>query len=394
MFIKNLNGFYGLIGPDIKTDKVHSLFDLFVGNGLVQGVFFDRGNITFVREHIQTKKWLHETKHGKLPTNKFAVLLLLVLQYCNLTPNLFGAANTALLPMKNATLALFERDSPYEIKIDFDTKQIRTMRHIDAGHHYSGHSKYNASSNLIETISYNVLKRTVDYYCISENFTIVNRTTVQMQHFPIVHDFLVLQNNILLCDSAIPICPHLRKSVATVLYLIDKHTFKKQQFTIPHNYYIFHYAYAKESGDVIEIFAPIYENLDFSTIHIHGKYRKLRICKGSPIVEVITNSEVEKYNLDFPVRYKDLVILRNICDMKINGFVFCRELTIVKTVFFENRFICGEPAIGDDKLISFAYDGCGKGYVLFVDLETYETFEIPLFENLTIGFHSIFIENV
>jgi len=392
-YIKNLNGFYGLIGPDIKTDKIHSLFDLFIGNGVVQGVFFDRGNVTFIRNHIQTKKWLHETKHGKLPTNKLAVLFLLCLQYCNLAPNLFGAANTALLPINNTMLALFERDSPYEIKIDFDAKRIRTLGHIDAGHHYSGHSKYNASSKLIETISYNVLKRTVDYYCIAENFTMINKTTVKTQHFPIVHDFLVLQNDILFCDSAIPICPRLQKPSVALVHLVNKHTFEKRQFTIPHNYYIFHYAYAKECEDVIEIFAPMYENLDFSTIHIHGKYRKLRIFKGSPTVEIITNPELEKYNLDFPVCYKDLVILRNICDMKINGFVFCRELAIVNTIFFEKRFICGEPAVGDGKLISLAYDEFGKGYLLFIDLETYEKFEIPLFENLTIGFHSIFMNN-
>ena len=51
--IKHINGFYGLIGPDIKTYTLQnytSLHDVFSGNGIIQGVFFDKGKISFLND--------------------------------------------------------------------------------------------------------------------------------------------------------------------------------------------------------------------------------------------------------------------------------------------------------------------------------------------------------
>ena len=42
---RQLNGFYGLIGPDIKINNVQTLYDLFTGDGKIQGVFFKPLNI-------------------------------------------------------------------------------------------------------------------------------------------------------------------------------------------------------------------------------------------------------------------------------------------------------------------------------------------------------------
>ena len=52
-------------------------------------------------------------------------------------------ANTAILNIKNKSYALFERDYPYLININFQEKTVNTLNkiHIADFQHFSGHSK-------------------------------------------------------------------------------------------------------------------------------------------------------------------------------------------------------------------------------------------------------------
>jgi hypothetical protein len=101
--VKNINGFYGMIGPDVDEDKIKSVYELFAGDGMIQGVFFDNGNITFVKKFIRTEKLLFEEKHGKIPNNLFITALFTIGSSLKLLPNIIGRANTALINInKNA----------------------------------------------------------------------------------------------------------------------------------------------------------------------------------------------------------------------------------------------------------------------------------------------------
>ena len=73
--INNINGFYGLIGPDINMDSVTNIFDLFTADGLIQGVFFDDGEITFTKHFIRTDKLNYEEQNGRIPNNRFLKLI-------------------------------------------------------------------------------------------------------------------------------------------------------------------------------------------------------------------------------------------------------------------------------------------------------------------------------
>ena len=139
-------------------------------------------------------------------------------------------------------------------------------------------------------------------------------------------------------------------------------------------------------------------------MELNGKYRKTTINKKSGKVFISKNRELEKMNLDFPVKWEDKIILRSIQNRLITGFVVCRGLDIIKKLPMpENRFVCGEPAIitpdgapsTASYLIGFAYDSIGHNYFFFYPLnsENMSYSEIPLSQdiNLTIGFHSIFI---
>ena len=97
--------------------------------------------------------------------------------------------------------------------------------------------------------------------------------------------------------------------------------------------------------------------------------------------------------MDFPIKYKNKIILRNIYNNTINGFVICENLYIKHIIFLKDKFICGEPAITeiDDipYLISFGYNS-ENSYLILIDIENYKIIEIPLNVHVNIGFHSIF----
>ena len=62
--INKINGFFGNIGPNVINNS--SLYSLFSGNGNIQSIFFDKGNIFFTKHIIRTEKILFEEKYKKL----------------------------------------------------------------------------------------------------------------------------------------------------------------------------------------------------------------------------------------------------------------------------------------------------------------------------------------
>ncbi|NDH68862.1 MAG: hypothetical protein EBY22_13345, partial [Gammaproteobacteria bacterium] len=110
--LHKIHGFYGLIGPDVDTAKTESLYDLFTGNGVIQGVFFEDGKITFVKHHIRTEKVEFEEAHGESPKHYLWTVFKMLLTNLGIIPNMMGSANTALMKTDKGIYALFERDHP------------------------------------------------------------------------------------------------------------------------------------------------------------------------------------------------------------------------------------------------------------------------------------------
>lgn len=88
--IRDVSGFYGLIGPDVNMFNVTSLFQMFMGDGTIQGLFFDQGNVTYVQHHIQTEKLKYEQRNGRIPKDPFIYALFLVFSKLRLLPNHLG----------------------------------------------------------------------------------------------------------------------------------------------------------------------------------------------------------------------------------------------------------------------------------------------------------------
>jgi hypothetical protein len=413
--IEKIKGFYGLIGPNFGMENnLDNLYDLFTGDGVIQGVFFDKGKITFIKHVIKTEKLKYEEKNGKLIDNFLIRIIVIFLNGINLFPNMLGTANTAIINIKNNNYALFERDCPYLININFQNEEVNTIKKIysDNFQYFSGHSKV-INDEKMETIEYKICNKMVNYYLLNNDFTVINKLPIKFKYLPIIHDFYTNNNCLILIESPLvykirnlfykKIPVFLNNKKETFIHIIDKKTKQKTTYIYEKGFYIFHYAFIKETKDSFEIYASIYDELDFSNINLKGNYRMIEINKKNKIVVVHKNKNLEKYNLDFPIVYKDKVISRNYENRRINGFVITKDLDIEKVLLYKNKYICGEHniiIIGKTYYLIFFNVEKIKGsdkklnLLTLVNLNNYSKIDINIETPLSIGFHSIFLNNL
>jgi len=428
------NGFYGLIGPNIDPQKVSTLYELFIADGIIQGVFFKNGEPTFKTFKINTDKRKFEKKFGKIPQNLATTFFLFLFNKWKILPNLAGTANTAIMRTPDCLFALFERDLPYKLKIDFLNQEINTLSrlHIPRMDTFSAHSKI--INGEIHTLDYDILFRRVYYYILDLDFKIKKKVTISTSYLPVIHDFVVLGDSIIFMDSPfyfnrrilfsaqMPVSFNEKSSTKIHIYNLTSDSVRTVE--LPKGTFIFHYADFQETENHIDLFASLYESLNFSSVKIHGKYRKIRIHKGSPQVEIEIDPDTDQYDLEFPVSFTppNNSFLNSFFDKMLNpisnpipnpnttlhpqillhlgngGFdgVFVIEaLKIKKKIFMKNKMICGEPAVFYEKkhpfLIGFSYDVSFNGYLFVIDLISFEIREFNLHQKMTIGFHSIYI---
>jgi len=404
-----MNGFYGMIGPDIDIQSVSTIFDLFTGDGLINGVFFDNGELTFIKYFIRTDKLRYEQKNGKIPKNKILRTLFEVLSTMKLFPKILGVSNTALMHFDNNTYSLYERDLPYKLDINFKNKNIKTIerKSIKNIQQFSAHSKTNGTT--IETIDCDILRNEVNYFELDKNFETIKTQTIKTKYIPIIHDFWSSPNKIIFIDSPLiidfknflnrPMSVKLDETKDTVINILDKTTMKIERYNINESFYVFHFANSKENDTHIEIYASLYEKIDFNELNITGKYRKMIINKDTKLVTIEKNPELEELNIEFPISYGNRTIFKSIENRINNGFVICEGMELIKKIELVDKFICGEPAIKkvDDSyyLIAFYYSIYNnKDTRLFImNLDTYSFIDIPIKEEIGLGFHSIFIPN-
>jgi len=431
----DINGFYGIIGPKINITQKLSLFDLFTGDGVIQGVFIDNGNPVWQEHTIQTEKIKHERMFGKLSKSVFMLPLMLALYHMHIIPNVLGLANTAILKVNNQTYSLFERDLPYELSVDDSKREIQTIgkRVIQGIHCFSGHSKYHKDAGFLSTIEYDYLHKTVNIYQLDTEFRTIHKKAIQTRYLPITHDYLVYGDHsecLLFCDSPFVIQGYLMLQGKIPIVLDHAlptyiHTYNFTDGThrtyriSERGYYIFHFSKVVVDDQRLVIYGSLYDKLDFNSIDICGKYRRIEIPleeeAGVGVGVIQENSEIEGrgYNLDFPVLWNNTVILRNIeisergGGTRINGFVLMDEvdgLCVKQELFYDDLCFCGEPAVcydgmGEPYLVSFAYEvaerggGGVGGWFVMIHLKTYEMIKKELPVRPTIGFHSIFLNS-
>ena len=419
---RELNGFYGLIGPDVQMNNIQTLYDLFTGDGKIQGVFFQpNNNPTFVTHLVRTDKLLYESIHGRFSKHIWMTPLYVLLNKVGILPNVLGLANTALLPVDQRLFALFERDFPYELKLDVENKEIQTVKkvYLPGLSHFSGHSKY--VKGVVHTIDYDVVWNRLNYVQLDSSFREHSRHSIHTRYIPLIHDFAILSDGkVLIVDAPfvwniipfglqegrilnflnegifpkdIPVV--FDKTRPTYINLYDPQQKRLNQIACQMPpFYWFHVAYTEYQVDDLNIYAPMYDNVNFSSLNLDGKYRQITVRASGQVV-IKKNPLLERLNLDFPIRVGNYVVLREIENRAIRGFVVCRELRLIRRIRLPvDRAFCGEPSVveigGQPHLLGFSYDANEKGYVSIMSIwgDTYD--EIPLRQTVSIGFHSVF----
>jgi carotenoid cleavage dioxygenase-like enzyme len=406
--VNGINGFYGLIGPDLNIDDIENLYHLLLGDGIIQGVFFNKGELTFTKKYVKTEKIVYEQECGKVLQNNWIHLLFFIFNKLNLLPNIFGLANTAMIDIKGKYYALYERDLPYEILLDKNKGEILTgnKKCIKGLKHFSAHSKINKIENLAETIDYNILTNSVDFHQLDSDLVLQKTITASTKYLPIIHDFVSTRYNYIILDSPLhvklfeimqktmPVT--LSQDKPTYIHIVNKNTGRVRTYESLQSFYLFHYADIQEDETYIRIYAAMYDKIDFSTLDIQGRYRCLVIDKYLNKVTIEKRMELENLDMDFPVWFENKVILRNMKDRVCDGFVVCQNLEIIHKIFLKDKFVCGEPSIIVIKnmpyLITFVFNMNkeNSGSILLINLRNYKEIEIPLAVPIKYGFHSFF----
>ena len=410
--IQKITGFYGLLGPYNGYNKTGSLYELFLSDGIIQGMFFQNGNLTFIKHLIRTEKVkLEENLGARFTMTPILRFIFMILHDVGIMPNMLGVANTALMHHFNKTYALFEYDKPYLIDINTEISTVNTIKYMNELPRFSAHSKY--SGSVIETIDYDSLKKQIVYYqfmqprfstsYIKSNLTINKKHYIKTNYIPVTHDFISMNQSILIMDSPLVLSINkmppifLDTNKPTYFYLLDKTYGYYNVYYYNEGLYLFHYSQYRENLDTLEFYGSFYDTIDFSKYDIQGKYRKIIINKKTNNVTLIKNDILENLNLDFPMKIDDKhIILIEIKNSKMVGFVILQDFTILKQISLKDKYICGEPRIiMIEKLpyfLCFLTDINDTGSLFLMNLKSFYKIEIHIPNTkMHIGFHSIFI---
>lgn len=401
--LNGLTGFYGLIGPNMNFYNATSLIELFTGDGIVQGVFFDKGNLTFVNHIIETEKVKFERKHGIIPKHT----LSLILHAMKLLPVSQGVANTALINFSNTTFALHETDHPYSLDVNFDTHEISTLKkHTIPGlQSVSGHTKV-TSSTLI-TLDYDILNKIIQVVTTDHKLNIQQKIPIKTHYLPVVHDFINTDKHVIFLDSplviqlknilhkAFPVI--LDKTLPTYIHIINKETKLHESFQLNESFYAFHLGRVIDSEKELRFSALEVDDLDFSNLLFHPKLREISIDKKSKVVTNKKYKNLEELDMDFAQKIDKTRTLYNLIGPTgFYGFAICKDFQLLKTLRFENSTILGEPQIVTWKNKPYVFGFIKKNnasYLLVMELNNYTHELVPIPLKLTEGFHSIFMKN-
>lgn len=402
--LKEISGFYGLIGPDASIQKSYDIFELFNKNGVIQGVFINNGSIDYIRYYIKTDKLKYEEENGKIPINIFTILLFEFLKNINLLPNIFGLANTVLFYTNNKLFALNERDKPYELDINFKNKTINTKKRIEIPFlkNFLAHSKLD--KEIIETIDYSMIPE-ITYYKMTNFFQKIKKIKIKTNYTSMIHDFISLNNILIIADVPMIFNLNLFETSYSPLkfdynkksqfILINTTNNEKKYYVSEKPFFLFHYGSAYENKNQIIFYACIYDDFNFNNPKNNiARFRKIILNKNNNKIIIKKNKILEKYNVEFPISKNNITVLMNMENYKVNSLLIIKEFKLQKIIKL-NKNLYGEPSIIDinNKLyiICFTYDDI-KNYLTIINLDNNKKTFIEIPYKMTIGFHSIFIK--
>jgi hypothetical protein len=236
---------------------------------------------------------------------------------------------------------------------------------------------------------------------------ILHKNEINTLYSPNIHDFLIFEDKLIF--SVPPLIWNFFEKIPLIFYkerktymtIYDLKTKNTQKYDYNgDSFFVFHYADIKKNNknnNILEIYAPLYDTFSFSSLDVDGKYRKILLNTDKKEITIQKNDELEKMNLDFPLKWKEYVLLLKFNNKLIQELVLCKDLDIKKIIKLpKDRFLCGEPSIVEYNFVPYVigilFDSNNNGYFFsFKMFDIDNSFvEKKLDYKPTIGFHSVF----
>ena len=422
--INKINGFYGQIGPNPKYYNEN--YHLFDGDGMIHGIFFENGNLTYHNHWVRTDKLNFENKiNFKIPISMgnikkkeiiFLSFIYKFLELFKIVPNFMGTANTALWENNNKIYALHERDAPYEIDINFKNKNIKTIKKLNLENieYFTAHPRKDLDN--IYVASYDNFFPKLKLLKYDKNLSLIKYKNINTKYNNIVHDIIVTDNYIIFCDTPYQFNITQLINDKTPFYfdttqknrfcIVSKDLEKIDFIDCDESFFIFHYNNFFEDNNNIYFSASVRNNFEMdmlsSNINItnYSKYRRFIINKKTKKLTIQKKKEFEYFNVDFPISKDNITVLSIIKNtFDIIGFLIVKDFKLIRKNILKNRKIYAEPSIiklgKKIYIVCFTYDNYFNSYLYLYDYVKNNEIEIMLDVNINInkGFHSIFIEN-
>ena len=271
---KNLRGTLYRNGPaqhDVGDLRYRHWFD---GDGMVQAFRIDEGGIHHRGRFVETHKYLAERKAGRALYSGFDTHVEDGAPVNR--PDDVNSANISVLYHQDRLMALWEAGSAYEL----DPDTLATIGPVEwsketSGMPFSAHPRVEADGT-IWNIGYLSSANKLALWHITPQGTLANVAIVELDHTPMVHDFVVTEKHVVVL-----LCPWHYESGAGMTFLeshvwhperptrvlvVDKNDFGTRQFLETDPGWVFHFGNAFEHNGVIRLDAAISADpLDVST---------------------------------------------------------------------------------------------------------------------------------
>ena len=445
LFSKLENHCFAQIGSNPKhlTNTSYSWFD---GDGMIHGVYFEKGQITYQNKWIQTKRLNVEDRIGKKvylylaefidKNGLFKFMIYSLKRYLHIIPGVKGTANTALLETNNRFFALHEGDLPYELEIKTNPFNISTKGIVDIPDTFSttAHPIKDDKRDQLYMCSYNNYNFKDGKFI----FNVFNKDLVKIQdknisllNNGIVHSTSFTGNKLIIPDMPMKFNP-LRIFTNRLPLYFDKHNgvtrfgildvddpTNIEWYHFDENFYVFHFSDSYETPDEYIIYACVIRNINIEAFIFfekndptnkgNGLIRKIRLNKKTKRGTVIRNKQIEDmdvdfcYNTDFPItsklNTKDIYCcIFDSNKASISGYLKINtdDFRISKPAIFlleNNTYGTAEPqtVVIENKEYLLGYlEKDSKYFISLIDVlnQSIESIEIPA--RIPPGFHSMF----
>ena len=316
---ENLKGTFFRNGParhEVGDLRYQHWFD---GDGMVHAFHFDGQKVSHQGRFVETHKATKETEAGRALLQTFGTAGhgLMAGRSADET----SVANISVIKHNGELLALWEGGSAYRLdEQTLSTLGLKSWTEDTAGLPFSAHPRTDQDGTLWN-FGYSPIFEALVVYRISPTGRLVDRAVIQMPATPMVHDFLITENHLLLILP--PYQFNKEKEGAFVdrfdwmpekggrALIINKNDLTSQREVELPPFWVFHFANAfEENNGDISFDAPLYQSPDIMTSTFKEIMRgqevgsdptKLMKCRLNPLSGDFEMAEIEEASAsEFP----------------------------------------------------------------------------------------------